>query len=415
MLSRTLLKKQQGFAVLISVVLLCFAAIAFCTHLVSSQLIDNQIIGNYYRNKEAFINAESGVHFVISELENNATMPELLDDISSTGSFSHSDGENNYVVTVIEKTTDPSRLEITSNGTSADGSAKRQINVEVEILSEYPIPSAPLSVNGRLKLYNTASINDGCEGLTYGDCHARENIAAITVVKGSSTVEEKCTDTTTYADIMLNTAGKVVDIADVNFGDIKLTDDSPIDGLVASSAFTDSLFEDTFGAESMGGGRTNSGILDINGPDHCQNDVNNSNADIIFINGNCKVTNTNSITNKTSENKTFTIGSVEDPKLVFIKGGRFIKDDDEIEISVVGMLYFLPPNSGLSVDIGGVKVNGALLSEYGCTYNNSDDELKNRLSVRFDKLVLNKLYSDLGILGVPISYRLVAGTWRDFE
>ncbi|MCP4324698.1 MAG: hypothetical protein GY787_23175, partial [Alteromonadales bacterium] len=72
-------RKQQGFAIFTSAVLLSIAGIMFTASLASSQLVDNQIIGNYYRNNEAFANAESGINFVLSMLDNKIQAGVLLE------------------------------------------------------------------------------------------------------------------------------------------------------------------------------------------------------------------------------------------------------------------------------------------------------------------------------------------------
>ena len=71
------------------------------------------------------------------------------------------------------------------------------------------------------------------------------------------------------------------------------------------------------------------------------------------------------------------------------------------------LLYFIPGidddgNIMTSVDMGGVRVNGAMLSEYNCSHNASDKTdnqgTKQHFSARYDKTVLNQLYKNLKLL-----------------
>ena len=157
-------KKCQGFAVLASVILLCLASIVFTSHIASSQIIDNKIIANYYRNAEAFANAESGVNFILAQLDDSALAQTILINLP----FHHSSIARHYQVTVQELQL--GKIQITSAGTSIDGTAKREINVEADFYLDYPVPEAPLSTNGKLNLDESSLVNDGCEGLGNADC-----------------------------------------------------------------------------------------------------------------------------------------------------------------------------------------------------------------------------------------------------
>jgi len=71
-----------------------------------------------------------------------------------------------------------------------------------------------------------------------------------------------------------------------------------------------------------------------------------------------------------------------------------------------------------SIDMGGIRVNAALLTEYNCShdgYDKTDNKgAKQHFSSRFDCTVLNNLYDSMGFGAFANSYRVVKGTWRDF-
>ncbi|MCW8995334.1 MAG: hypothetical protein OQK77_05925, partial [Psychromonas sp.] len=140
----------------------------------------------------------------------------------------------------------------------------------------------------------------------------------------------------------------------------------------------------------------------------------------IYIKGDCDIDQNDASISVTSENKRFTIGTVDHPKRVFIEGGTFITQPNT-GASVIGMLYFLPGKHAMvdeegnvildengneiwvedqSVDMGGIRVNGAMLSGYNCSHDGYDQTdpngTKQHFSARYDKTVLNKLYENTG-------------------
>ena len=172
----------------------------------------------------------------------------------------------------------------------------------------------------------------------------------------------------------------------------------------------------------------------------CSEQLNNLDdlIDIIYITGDCNIKQQHTSINSAG-NKHFTIGSADDPKLIFIEGGSFTALPDT-HSAVIGLLYLLPASEAviddngdlvyidgikqtaqdISIDLAGIQVNGALLSEYSCSVSsaasnniNNDDSLP-PLSIRYDKNVLNQLYKQLGMTDATSNYQLVAGTWRDF-
>ena len=125
---------------------------------------------------------------------------------------------------------------------------------------------------------------------------------------------------------------------------------------------------------------------------------------------------------------------------MFLEGGTFITQPNT-GASVIGMLYFLPgltdkldadgnpvadpDNEGETlqvemqdVDMGGIRVNGAVLSDYNCSHDGYDKTdttgTKQHFSARYDKTVLNKLYEHTGSVALDSGYSFVEGSWRDF-
>ena len=461
------IKRGKGFAVLTSAVLLSMAGIAFTTNMASTQLIDNQVVGNYYRNNEAFVNAESGINLILSKIdESSAILASLPLTYHPVGS--------NYTIQIqrINKNT----VEISSLGTSKDGSAQREIHLQVYHETAYNVPLAPAESNGKLNLDSTATINDGCEGVSAASCKSPGNFSKHQLVSNpaNETQETKCTG----GSIMLgknqiDQSALYTDIADNNFLVIgetisfvdedgftvtetvswpnELPDGSSFYGVdVAENLTPTTLFESTFGVTREVGVNaltTSSEVvkIDMNDGDttSCSTHLAALADEIstIYIKGDCDIDQNDASKSVTSENKRFTIGTVDNPKLVFIEGGTFITQP-QTGASVLGMLYFLPgltdkldadgnpvpdpDNEGAylqvemqSVDMGGIRVNGAMLSEYNCSHDGYDKTdtkgTKQHFSARYDKTVLNKLYENTGNPAIDSGYSFVEGSWRDFD
>jgi len=413
--------KQQGFVILTSVVLLCVGGILFTTNMVSSQLIDNQIVGNYYRNNEAFVNAESGVHFALSQLPPPATLdPKNLP-------FSYSSADNHYKTQVTMAASSSDRLQITSEGTSADGTAKKVMTLEVEPYFDFPIPTAAFSSNGKVNLTgnnddndnNNALIINGCDG---AECQASGSVAENSLLTNpeleypsdvgcteSQGQENLIDENTLVGNITVDTVSKG-ESGIYEWGESLFPKGAEIGGIsIDSELSASSLFEKTFGTEmsqeSLNLLRNNALIIDMKEGDDCLDKLQEvSNTDvIIFISGTCTL---NSYISTT-------IGTSEEPKLVIAEDGVFAG-----QVNIFGMLYFIPDiiaegeESDLAIDMGGVSVEGALLSEYNCSYLNNNGA---SLFVNFNKSALNNLYAALGVEAIASGYRLSVGTWRDFE
>lgn len=448
------IKQELGFAVLTSVLLLSIAGIAFTANMAATQLIDNQVMGNYYRNNEAFVYAESGIHMILSKIdESSAILANLPLTYQPAGSH--------YTVRIerLNKNT----VQISSLGYSIDGTAQRKIQLQVHYETAYNIPPAPIASNGKFNLDATATINDGCEGVNRADCRSPGNIARYPLVSQPSNETQKtqCTGSTLGQNQIASTVlvasgsannflliGEQKSVIDEAGNSVSETTRWPYAqpagstfyGIAAAESLSPAtLFESTFGvsrevAINMLQGSAEVATIDmnINGAMGCSKqltDIGDETA-TIYIKGDCNINQHDAAQSLSSENKYFTIGSVEHPKLVFIEGGTFITAPNT-GASVIGMLYFLPgKHSALdkdgdtyliedsSIDMGGIRVNGALLSEYSCSFDGDDKTdnsgTKQHFSVRYDKTVLNKLYEDTGSVAIDSGYSIVAGSWRDF-
>ncbi len=488
------IKSNKGFAVLTTALLLSIASIAFSVKMASTQLIDNQIIANNYRNQQAFANAESGVNLVLSKLDNAQVAREFLAALY-TAPYEYSSINNHYKVKVSKEFN--GRLLIESQGKSTDGTAKKNIQVKVDYAIDFNVPDAPLSLNGALNLNASASLNDGCEGVSTENCVSSGNIANNILVSNPGAMEYDPSapitdqDSPGYLDavcmgaavtsnkslqvnadgVPINLDGVAINVTpenggnyksnivsqsallngstvdenndnDGNWGETSDTDDSAFFdslGLASTTSAPKSLFEKTFGVEHT---QTTMALIEASASSSetattffidMSNEASGSCSSLleavtdqhtlIYIKGNCDISQADATGSLYSENKRFTIGSVASPKVVLIEGGTFITAPNT-GASVVGIAYFLPEldanNKPLSnsVSMGGLRVNGALLSEYNCSSNGYDKTdskgTKEHFSVRFDRTVLNELYNKIGMGATGSHYRVVEGTWRDF-
>jgi len=399
--------------------------------MVSSQLVDNQVVGNYYRNNEAFVNAESGIHFALSQLALPTTTDPLptglpviyerrahadfIEVSLPTDLSSVVEGVQFTQVTMIESS---NGVQITSRGTSVDGSAKKVMTLEVEPYFNFPIPTAAISSNGKLNLGTNVSVINGCE--TSDDCLASGNVAENSLLtnpenegndyfcSGGSIRENVIADNILKGNKSVKTIAPISGIADYDWGEATYPDGTEVFGITANTDLNSrSLFEKTFGMEMT---QTNldalrSSAVEVNeaSTENCNDtlaglDDTNS---FVFIKGNCHLSSYTEVV----------IGTAEHPKLVIIEGGIF-----DTPVSIVGMLYFLPETDtdgaliDTDINLNNIDVTGALLTEHKCSQS-----AVNPLSVRYDKTVLEKLYASLDIEMLASGYQLVVGTWKDFE
>ena len=463
------IKQNKGFAVLTSAVLLSIAGIVFTTNMASTQLIDNQVVGNYYRNNEAFVNAESGINLILSKIDESSAILGSIPNDGDTLPYQPAGSYFKVQITRLDKNT----VEISSLGSSKDGTAQRQIQLQVYHETAYNIPLAPVGSNGKLNLDSTATINEGCEGVSAGKCRSPGNLAKHQLVSNPAN-EKQLTDCTgsTLGENQIDQSALYTDSADNNFliigEEISYLDEDgftvteivswpnevPIDSNfygveVADDLSPTTLFESTFGVTREVGVnalQASPKVAKINMNDGVNLSCSKRLAALaeeittIYIKGDCDIDQLDAAHSVTSENARFTIGTVDNPKHVFIEGGTFVTQPNT-GASVIGMLYFIPgltdkldadgnpipdpDNEGetlqvemQSVDMGGIRVNGAMLSEYNCSHDGYDKTdtkgTKQHFSARYDKTVLNKLYENTGNPAVDSGYSFVEGSWRDF-
>ena len=424
--------QAKGFVILTTVVLLSFACIIFTIGMAKNQLLDNEIEANYYRTNEAFVNAESGINDALSKINQSTTFLDFLP-------FSYSSQDNMYLVN-IERVT-KNKISIHSSGTSRDASAQKEIQVQVFDELSFDIPKSPFSSNGKVNLNAAATINDGCEGLSEANCISPGNIAAYSIISAPSNETAQTTSCTGSSVLGKDQIDSTVLYSN---SQRKLTigsEDAWPNTIPENSVFYDlpinhnlqpqTLFQSTFGISRNEGINALQNAADVlfidmteSGSINCGEQLLQAGDEVttIYIKGDCYIV-------ANFDNSPLTIGSVEHPKLVFIEGGSFVTEQSK-GISVIGMLYFLPPtqqtinsdselvtSSENVIDLSGIHVNGAMLSDYACSDNHSDQESSStsaHLFIRYDKSVLNQLYKLRGSIAVASGYSLVAGSWKDF-
>jgi len=445
------IKHNKGFAILTSAVLLSIAGITFTVNMVLTQLVDNQVVANYYRNNEAFANAESGINIMLSKIEKSKmvldTLPIYYQPVSSY-----------YTVSVeqLNKNT----LLINSVGTSKDGIATRQIQVQIYYDLTYNVPPSALATNGKLNLDETATVNDGCEGVSGAVCQSPGNIAEYHLVSHpkNETQVTQCTGDVLGENVIAHDAlytghdtnnflliGEQHPVAsDVNIPSAEpLTwpnnhpENAQFYGIEAGNNVSpSSLFESTFGitqevANSVLQSASNVVTIDmtLSSGMSCSHQLSAIDEHIttVYIKGDCDIDHSDT-TSSASGGDYFTIGSIDHPKAIFIEGGTFTAPINT-DVSVTGILYFLPSTRVVidvhgneqfvedpSINLAGVQVNGALLSDYNCSHNTRDNTVAGNpsLSVRYDKAVLNTLYKKRGSIAIDSTYSLVEGSWKDF-
>ena len=421
----------KGFVILTTVVLLSFACIIFTMRMAKNQLLDDEIEANYYRTNEAFVNAESGINDALSKINQSTS---LLNSLPLT----YSSQDNMYSVDIKRLT--QYKINLVASGTSHDGSAQKKIQVQVFDERSFDIPKSPFSSNGKVNFNGAATINDGCEGLPEAQCTLPENIAAYSII--TSPVNEivqttSCTGSALGKDqiesrVLYSNSIRTLSIKSESEWPNTIPENSVFYGLPITHDFQpQTLFQSTFGVSRNKGLNALQNATDVlfvdlteKGAIDCGEQLlaAGDDATTIYIKGDCYITGNN--------DSSLTIGSVEHPKLVFIEGGSFITDQSQ-GISVIGMLYLLPATQQTIntdgelvtdvenvIDLSGLRVNGAMLSDYACSDNLTDQgnsSTSAHLFVRYDKAVLNQLYKLRGSVAVASDYSLVSGSWKDFE
>ena len=459
---------QKGFAVLITTVILSIASITYTANMAYLQLMDNKVLGNYYRNNQAFLNAESGIDLILNKLSSVAVANDMVSNLPFVYPSQISIGMP-YQVTVTELGIN--QLSISSVGYSLDGTALRNILMAVDYQIDFATPPAALLSDGKINVASSDLINDGCEGVSATDCRSPGNIADQIIISHTDSLNSRLIEGNIDPDSewcigdiaaghknnidLAAIQGELVDEAggtrfkEINNsewgGGSSLTGDlfgeiNEIDALENGH----SLFESTFGAAWQSVKQhfaTSESVahIDMTGFNvmSCSEQLQSIDIDtaIIYIQGNCDIA-PHSLNENNVLNNQFTIGSTADPKMVFMEGGTFTSTAN-IDTSIIGMLYLMPETEemldsngnpiyidgikqikqALSVDLSGINVNGSLLSDYDCSaskQHNVASNNQNAFSIRYGKQTLNKLYQNLGMIPSAIHYQYVAGSWRDF-
>jgi hypothetical protein len=435
-----ILFKQTGFVVLTTIVILSAVGIIYTVNMAHSQLMDNRVLGNYYRNNEALANAESGVSLILSKLSDDSIARVMMEELPFVYPQQVSDSAP-YQVTLDSIASDT--FQITSVGYSQDRSAFREVALQIYQHTHFDIPNASFSSNGQLSINSSAFINNGCEGLDKNNCRSPGNIAEQIVITPSSTeqADELCDPYFTNAPldyesktIIDNQWGSAASSVGSFLGDLNSLQDMEN---------TSSLFQSTFGvtlddarAVLANSDQVTKIDMTVSNALSCSEQLNDidDQVKVIYIKGDCNIDQNDPSFNS---GERFTIGSLTNPKMILIEGGTFTSQPST-GVSVNGLLYFIPAIHDLvdengdtvyvdqvkqteedpSIDISGIRVNGALMSEYQCAHNQTDADVSRdnnqHLSIRYDKSVLNQLYEQLGMEASATYYQLVAGSWRDF-
>jgi len=425
-------KKQSnhaGFAVLTIVLLLSVASLIFTLNMAQVQLLDNQLLANDYRNKEALLHAESGVNLMLNQLNHANVVSQLLNDLPFVYPVVLS-ANDPFQVQLSQQVDQP--LQITSTGYSQDHHAMKQIVLTLQALAHYGIPESSVTSNAALTLNDKAQIQRDCEKLGCTDAELAAPLidarlfnsplcldsASLNLSSEQRNLQQQLQyhpwgAATSFAGTFLDNAGTLIDMNTAQ-----------------------SLFEKTFGAYQSEALYTLSmaeGVTTINTTETALSDDVNSlcrqtlqqtddNHQVLYIQGDCDLTN-----NTTP----YVLGSSEYPKMIFIEGGRFIS---QVGVKINGLLYYLPGKQPVlnaagekvylngvlqtmeeqTVNLTGVQVNGALLSEYACSYNAEETEQAPFLWVNYNPDVLNTLYQQLNVLPLSVQYKQAQGSWRDF-
>ena len=425
-------KKQSnhaGFAVLTIVLLLSLASLIYTLNMAQVQLLDNQLLANDYRNKEALLHAESGVSLMLNQLNHANAASQLLNQLP----FVYPDVLSSNVpfqVQLSQQVDQP--LQITSTGYSQDLHAMKQIVLTLQAVTRYGIPESGVTSNAALTLNDKAKIQRDCESQGCTDAELAAPLidarlfnsplcldsASLNLPSEQINLQQQLNPhswgtATSFAGTFLDNAGTLIDMNTAQ-----------------------SLFEKTFGTYRSDALYTLSmadGVITINTEDTAlKGDMNtlcrqalqqtDDNHQVLYIQGDCDLT---------SNTTPYILGSSEYPKIIFIEGGRFIS---QAGVRINGLLYYLPGKQPVlnaegekvylngvlqtmeeqTVNLTGVQVNGALLSEYACSYNTQEAEQAPFLWVNYNQDVLNTLYQQLTVLPLSVQYKQAQGSWRDF-
>lgn len=455
---------ERGYVVLLTTVILSFAGILYTSNMVSLQIIDNKVLGNYYRNNEAFTNAESGINLILNKLNSIDVAKSMLTSLP----FTYPEHTSSLLYKVEVNKINHNKLSIVSIGTSSDKSASRQVSLEVYHYFSFNIPKAPLLSNGKLTFDDANSINDGCEGLSMADCRSPGNISKDLMIsqpsklvvsneeRDNNALLQRCALPASVDNINVNVINinalqgqledaegnsRIKEVINGHWGKAEASTGDVFEQVssIANLNNAGSLFESTFGStweQTKSVFINNPLVADIdmtfNSDLDCSQQLQSieQHINIIYIKGNCNIRSSD-----LSTMNTFSVGSSDAPKMVLIEGGQFITPNNA-NVTINGLLYLIPQVNDLTdsngeviyidgikqthqekaINLAGVNVQGALLSEYDCSISLHDSTSDNHksVSIRYDNNKLNRLYEQIGMSPSASYYQLVAGSWRDF-
>jgi len=428
-------KKQShhaGFAVLTLVLLLSLASLIYTVNMTQTQLIDNQILSNDYRTQAARLHAESGVSLVESQLKQGSDTKQLLHHLPFVYPTVITDSELFQVQ--LSQSTDQ-LLHLTSTGYSEDRQAIQRITLTLQRQADYGIPASGLASNAALALNVGATIQRDDNTQVDNDLGL-----ALPLIHAASLTTAACPDRSPLG--LSATSNLPVAQSGLSFAWLKnrpwgaatsfagtfLDSATPI----PDKQHPHSLFEKTFGVsmrEALPVLNIGEGVTMIKAATYhdqtmsCAQQLQSldDRQQVLYIQGDCDLT---------RYSAPYVIGSVTYPKLIFMEGGRFV---NHAGVKITGLLYYLPKQSlsnGYSaslasdamktlistpqaINLTGLSVNGALLTEYACSFNEQVNEDAS-LWVNYNPEVLTTLYQQIGVSPINVEYQQVLGSWRDF-
>ena len=345
--------KQKGFAVLTTVVILSAAGILYTLNMAHSQLIDNRILGNIFRNNEALVHAESGVNLILNKLSDTTTAEQILNGLPFT--YPEQLTDTNYYQVIVKRgdDNDDQQLIITSTGYSQDKTATKIVSLKVERFEVFDIPVSALSSNGQLNINSKGNINTGCEGLSKEDCRSPGNIAEQAVISrapSENNDDEFCTNDST--DSLLTY--QIQNITDQQWGDATSFAGTVFDNVDTINDMNNasSLFESTFGIDLNDAKQALSDseqVANIDMTDSsalsCSEQLNEIDASIsiVYIKGDCNIDINDPAFNNYPNTERFTIGTIEHQKWSSLKVDLLLHSLIRVfQLTACFILYLLP-------------------------------------------------------------------------
>lgn len=371
--THAVLAAMQGVAILAITLILFTLTISLCFLSVKVLQLNHQLQTHTVATEQAKTAAQSGLDYAIVNLQKN------YDDIvdQSTVSKTFADGSQ-YLATYEFQDGNRLLINVASTGTSADGTATRQIAQLVKgkaLVSA--IPTIPLKVKSLVTLTDSARVVN------------LENNQ--TIASGSSTMALNGSAKTQLSSGISSSAGNIS--TDIALGVANLSNASPA-----------ALTQQTFGATILG--------LSAYAGTNYSNDVDHAYDGVLdgVIGKTIFITQTNNSRAKLNEGNTV-VGSNNHPVTLIVDGKVAIED---------GVVFY-----GNIIATGAIEIKGNS-KIYGCVYSESNVMMEdsaelhggsivggtftgnNDMVVTYDATVLNTT-----LMGT-IYYAKVPGTWRDF-